>query len=214
MNMMHTNNLKRHGYAKQQMVERSKIRQQMRSQRNALSPLQCLDAARKVEKRIANSHLFRTSRHIACYFANDNELNLDLLIERLWLTNKCCYLPVLDSIHKNRLWFAPYRPESEVRFNRFGIPEPLCKKNELIRAQSLDLILMPLVAFDNAGNRLGMGGGFYDRSLAFLLRRRHWYKPRLCGVAYEFQRAKRLPRRPWDVPLHAIITDNSLDKPT
>ncbi len=195
------------------MVDRSKIRQQMRNQRSALSPQQSLDATRRLEKRMANSHLFRTSGHIACYIANDNELNIAPLIQRIWLSNKRCYLPVLDTIHKHRLWFAPYRPDSKMYLNRFGIPEPVCKKNELIRAKSLDLILMPLVAFDAAGNRLGMGGGFYDRSLAFLLQRRCWFKPRLCGVAYHFQRVHRLPNQPWDVPLHAIVTDDALYTP-
>ncbi len=192
------------------MADCSHIRQQMRQQRNALSPQQQSDAANKVERLIVSGHLFRNSRHIACYIANDSELDLALLIERIWLANKVCYLPVLDSIHKNRLWFAPYHPESEMRLNRFGIPEPMCKKSELVRAQSLDLILTPLVAFDKVGNRLGMGGGFYDRSLAFLLRRRHWHKPRLCGVAYDFQCVNRLPRQAWDVPLRAIVTERTV----
>lgn len=192
------------------MVDRSEIRQQMRQQRNALSLQQQFEAAHNVEWLIGRSHFYRNSQRIACYMANDSELSLELLIERIWLENKCCYLPVLDSIHRNRLWFAPYRPGSKMRLNRFGIPEPLCDKRELVRAQSLDLIMAPLVAFDKAGNRLGMGGGFYDRSLAFLLRRRYWHRPRLCGVAYAFQCVNRLPGEPWDVPLRTIITDSSV----
>jgi len=195
------------------MADCPQIRQQMRKQRNALSSLQQLDAARRVERLIASSHLFRNSQHIACYSANDSELNLESLIERIWLAKKVCYLPVLDSIHKNRLWFAPYYPDSKLRLNRFGIPEPLCNKRELVRARSLDLILTPLVAFDKEGNRLGMGGGFYDRSLAFLLRRSHWHKPRLCGVGYDFQRVNHLPSQPWDVPLSAIVTECARYKP-
>jgi len=196
------------------MVDRSQIRQQMRQQRNALSVQQQADAAHKVERLVGRSHFFRNSQRIACYIANDNELSLELLIERIWLENKTCYLPVLDSIHRNRLWFAPYRPGSKMRLNRFGIPEPLCEKRELVRAQLLDLVMTPLVAFDDAGNRLGMGGGFYDRSLAFLLCRRYWHKPRLCGVAYDFQRVIRLPGQAWDVPLSAIATDGQIYKST
>ncbi len=195
------------------MVDRSQIRQQMRQQRNALSAQQQSDAAHHVERLISRSRFYRNSQRIACYITNDSELSLELLIERIWLENKCCYLPVLDSIHHNRLWFAPYRPDSKMRLNRFGIPEPLCGKRELVRAQSLDLIMAPLVAFDKAGNRLGMGGGYYDRSLAFLLRRRYWRKPRLCGVAYNFQQVKQLPRQSWDVPLSTIATESSLYQP-
>ena len=196
------------------MADRSQIRQTMRQQRNTLSPQQQSDAAHNVEQLISRSHVYRNSQRIACYIANDGELSLEPLIERIWLQNKVCYLPVLDSIHPNRLWFAPYRPNSKMRLNRFGIPEPLYKKHELVRARSLDLVMTPLVAFDKMGNRLGMGGGFYDRSFAFLLRRRYWHKPRLCGVAYDFQQVKQLPYQPWDVPLTAIATDRTIYKST
>jgi len=194
------------------MVDRSQIRQQMRQQRNALSRQQLSDTAHNVERVISRTRFFRNSQRIACYIANDNELSLELLIERIWMESKQCYLPILDSIHHNRLWFAPYHPDSKMRLNRFGILEPAFKKRELIRAQSLDLVMTPLVAFDKSGNRLGMGGGFYDRSLAFLLHRRYWHKPKLCGVAYEFQQVKRLPCQPWDVPLSAIATEEMIYK--
>ena len=192
------------------MVDRSQIRQQMRQQRNALSTQQLSDAAHNVARTVSRSPLFRNSQRIACYIANDNELSLELLIERIWQENKRCYLPVLDSIHRNRLWFAPYQPGSKMCLNRFGIAEPVYEKGSLVRAQSLDLVMVPLVAFDKVGNRLGMGGGFYDRSLAFLLRRRCWYKPRLCGVAYDFQQVNRLPVQPWDVPLSAVATGSGI----
>ncbi len=192
------------------MVDRSQMRQQMRQQRNALSTQQLSDAAHNVARAVSRSSLFRNSQHIACYIANDNELSLELLIERIWQENKCCYLPVLDSIHRNRLWFAPYQPGSKMCLNRFGIAEPVYEKGSLLRAQSLELVMVPLVAFDKAGNRLGMGGGFYDRSLAFLLRRRCWYRPRLCGVAYDFQQVNFLPVQSWDVPLNAIATDSGI----
>ena len=94
--------------------------------------------------------------------------------------------------------------------NRYGIPEPDRPIRQRIRAASLDLIVAPLVAFDIYGNRLGMGGGFYDRTLAFLKRRGSWRKPVVVGVAYEFQKVQRLTAQPWDVPMHAIATDRAL----
>jgi 5-formyltetrahydrofolate cyclo-ligase len=75
---------------------------------------------------------------------------------------------------------------------------------------TLDLILTPLVAFDDQGNRLGMGGGFYDRTLAYLGRRKHWKKPRLIGTAHAFQQVARLPHESWDVPLHGVVTEKAL----
>jgi 5-formyltetrahydrofolate cyclo-ligase len=79
-----------------------------------------------------------------------------------------------------------------------------------MRARELDLILLPLVAFDESGQRLGMGGGFFDRSLAFLAWRQHWRKPHLIGLAYDFQKVAALPREPWDVPLDAVVTDQNV----
>jgi len=122
------------------MVDRSQIRQQMRQQRNALSLQRRSDAADDVAQLINRSRFYRHSQRIACYMANDNELSLEPLIERIWRAGKCCYLPVLDSIHRNRLCFAAYRPDSIMRLNRFGIPEPLYKKGELIRARWLPSI--------------------------------------------------------------------------
>ena len=80
----------------------------------------------------------------------------------------------------------------------------------LVRAQDLDLILMPLVSFDDNGNRLGMGGGFYDRSLEFLRHRTRWHKPQVFGIAYDFQRINGLTPDPWDIPLQGVITDRAV----
>lgn len=92
--------------------------------------------------------------------------------------------------------------------NRYGIPEPVDAKP--LHARQLDLLLMPLVGFDLAGRRLGMGGGYYDATLAFLRHRRHWRKPRLVGVAFECQRVETLPHDPWDMPLDAVLTEKRL----
>jgi len=121
--------------------------------------------------------------------------------------NKQCYLPVLDPLGSNRLWFAPLSPGVSLRPNRFGIPEPQVSARHFVSARHLDLLLLPLVAFDPAGNRLGMGGGFYDRSLAYLKRRQRWVRPLLYGVAHQFQCVASLQQASWDIPLHGIVTD-------
>ena len=92
--------------------------------------------------------------------------------------------------------------------NRYGIPEPMDTQPR--SARQLDLLLIPLVGFDSAGHRLGMGGGYYDATLAFLRHRRHWRKPRLLGVAYECQKVEALPHDPWDMPLDAVLTERRL----
>ena len=103
----------------------------------------------------------------------------------------------------------PITLKSRLALNRFGIPEPATTSREIKSARNLDLILLPLVAADRHGNRLGMGGGFYDNSLAFLHRRHIWKLPHIIGVAHDFQIVDNLPSDPWDVQLNALITDTN-----
>jgi len=189
---------------------RQTIRNEIRQQRRSLDQRQQAVAARRIGRRILALPGFRNARRIACYLANDGELDLSAVMARMRMMNKCCYLPVLDTLGSNRLWFAPFDDTTPLQVNSFGIPEPMVSPRRYLAAGSLDLIFMPLVAFDSDGNRLGMGGGFYDRSLAFLNRRHHWIRPRLYGIAHDFQRVSRLEHAPWDVPMHGIVTDQAI----
>lgn len=187
------------------------LRQKIREQRRALSESEHEHASYLVCERIAASRVFQQSKHIAFYLTNDGEVDLSLLIKHAWQQKKKVYLPVLAEPNTQRLWFVPYTPNTKLKNNRFGIPEPIHSyKTRLRKTLSLDLILMPLVAFDPQGNRVGMGGGFYDRTLAFLRQRKYWHKPNLMGVAYEFQKQKQLDANPWDIPLQAITTETHL----
>lgn len=166
-------------------------------------------AAHALGRQVANSRLFRVSRRIALYWANDGEIDPTVIFERALVLGKQVYLPVLSRVAHDRLWFAPASLDTQLRANRFGIPEPCVPAHALIRAQAIDVLFVPLVAFDAAGNRLGMGGGYYDRSLAFLALRQRWRKPHVVGLAYDFQRIPSMPANTWDVPLAAVATDCS-----
>lgn len=191
------------------MDKRQQIRQQMREQRRTLNEAEQQHRALQLSANLVQSRLFNNSQHIALYLSNDGEIDPCWLIEAAWQRGKQCYLPVLGLRPGNRLWFIPYHPETKLINNRFGIPEPVhARRQRMLKPQSLDLILMPLVAFDQHGNRLGMGGGFYDRTLSFLRYRHSWRKPRLIGLAYEFQRVDQLPQQSWDIPLDAIATED------
>lgn len=190
--------------------DRNVIRQGMRRRRRALSPADRHEAAQALARQLGNSTLFLRSEHIAFYLANDGEMDLTPLIRRAWAMGKQCYLPVLSPAFHNRLWFAPYHPGTPLRRNPFRILEPALSWRAMRPATTIDLMLTPLVAFDAAGNRLGMGGGFYDRTLAYLQHRNHWRKPLLIGTAYAFQQVAQLPHAPWDVPLHGIATEQRL----
>lgn len=153
---------------------------------------------------------FRAGKRIAAYLTNDGEIDPQPILARATRLGKRCYLPVLSPAFHDRLWFAPLQPDTRLARNRFGIPEPIAHPCDLLDARDLDVIFLPLVAFDARGHRLGMGGGFYDRSLAFLRLRTNWRKPRLIGLAYDFQRVDALAAQPWDVPLHAAATDRTI----
>ncbi len=154
--------------------------------------------------------MFRSARRVACYLPTDGEIDPRPLMQRMWQMRKHCYLPILSRLFYDRLWFAPVMPHSRFLLNRFGIPEPVTAPRKWVRAQELDLILLPLVGFDLKGNRLGMGGGFYDRSLEFLRGRCCWMRPKLIGLAHDFQRLENLVPSPWDVPLQGVATDCAL----
>lgn len=191
-------------------TDKSDLRQNLRARRRALSADEQSLAARRLAVNVTGTRLFLVSHRIACYLPNDGEIDTAPVIEHVRRLRKTLYLPVLSPLAHDRLWFAEAGPKTRFAPNRFGIPEPVVKASDLIRAQELDLILMPLVGFDDRGNRLGMGGGFYDRSLEFLRHRNHWRKPHLLGIAYDFQRANGLTADPWDVPLQGVITDQAV----
>ncbi|MDO8705269.1 MAG: 5-formyltetrahydrofolate cyclo-ligase [Sulfuricaulis sp.] len=191
-------------------TDKTDLRRTLRAKRQSLSADNQKLAARALAVNVAGTRLFLTSRRIACYLPNDGEIDTGRVIEHIRRLRKILYLPVLSPLAHDRLWFAEAKPKTKLVPNRFGIPEPAVPARDLVRAQELDLILMPLVGFDDRGNRLGMGGGFYDRSLEFLRHRRHWHKPQVLGIAYDFQRINRLTPDSWDIPLQGVITDRAV----
>lgn len=190
--------------------DKSELRRSLRARRAALTPGEQLRAARRLARHACGTRLFRASRRIACYLATDGEIDPSYIVERIWAAGKCCYLPVVSSQRDAALWFAPTEPGAPLLLNRFGIPEPVVRPRARVRAQRLDLILLPLVAFDSEAHRLGRGAGYYDRTLAFLRHRRYWRRPHVLGLAHDFQRVARLPVDPWDVMLDGILTDQGI----
>lgn len=192
------------------MADLLALRQKLRTQRRALDDYKHLHLSQSAVRHLLRHRVFRSARHVACYLPNDGELDITALIDQAWAMGKTIYLPVLSPIHRNHLHFLPFRPDDELVCNRFGIPEPVVRSRRMVDLKRLDLVLTPLVGFDSRGNRLGMGGGFYDRSFAFLRRRRHWFKPGLLGVAYDFQEVKKLECNNWDIPLHGVATETGV----
>ncbi|WP_462380726.1 5-formyltetrahydrofolate cyclo-ligase [Pseudomonas sp. Marseille-QA0892] len=189
-------------------LSRAELRRQLRKARRALSPAAQRHASKKVYRRLSQHPTFRRTRHVAFYLANDGEIDIRPLLLEAQRRGKATYLPVLKAWPRTRMAFQRIRPGEKMVRNRFRIQEPRPQPAMQRKTWALGLILLPLVGFDAHGGRLGMGGGFYDRSLAFKQARRAQCKPVLLGVAHGCQRVDRLPVSSWDVPLDATVTDD------
>ncbi|WP_243695486.1 5-formyltetrahydrofolate cyclo-ligase [Rheinheimera sp. D18] len=182
---------------------RQQLRQLIRQRRKQLSVLEQASAAADLAAQLTQSTLIQQSQHIALYLANDGELDPFALIQALWQLNKQVYLPVLHPVVAGYLLFVKYDRDTLLYPNRFGIPEPLVQCHHIMPVQLLDIIFTPLVAFDAAGNRLGMGGGFYDRTLSQLPASAQC---KVIGLAHNCQQVDSVPTEAWDIPLTQIIT--------
>lgn len=189
-------------------LSRPQLRRMLRNARRALTPREQRQAAIGLYRQLAQHPLFRRARHISLYLPTDGEIDPRLLLRAAQRRGKATYLPVLSAWPRTKMVFQRVRPGDKLLPNRFRILEPRADAHRQRKVWALDLVLLPLVGFDNEGGRLGMGGGFYDRSLAYLARRKSWRKPTLLGLAHACQQVDRLAQASWDVPLAGTVTDN------
>ena len=183
-------------------TDRNQARRLIRDRRNAISEDERRLAESRVAERLLNMASFRRARHISIYFSTDGECSLQRFMARAARTDKQLYAPI---VRGESLRFALLRPDVTMKLNRFGISEP--SEGPYIDARSLDLVVTPLVAFDDGGNRLGMGGGYYDRRFQFLQQRTTWLKPKLIGVGFELQHLRSINAESWDVRLWSAVTE-------
>ena len=183
------------------------MRRQARRRRTELDPALRERASGLICQRIARSRAFRDARHIGLYLPVNGEVDTFPLLEQAAAAGKRLCLPIVPGRYPHAMEFGLLEPDTVMESGAFGILQPRRRLATVIAARDLDLVIVPLVAFDPAGNRLGMGAGYYDRCFGFLRHRRHWIRPRLLGVAYESQRAESIPSDPWDVPMWCIATE-------
>lgn len=188
------------------MYQKNSIRQQIRIAIKNLTVAERNMASKQMTAR-ALSYLTKKSlgniKNIACYWPTKYEINTIELIDALIIQNKNCYLPIINE-NTNNLDFIKYTHTTKLIKNKFGILEPQFDINKLIKIMELDIILMPLVAFDSLGNRIGSGAGLYDHSLIFNGNR---VPCQLIGLAYSIQQVANFVINEWDVNLDAVITE-------
>lgn len=190
-------------------LNRDALRQQLRQCRRALSPSEQQQAANHLLKQLMKLPAFIRAQHLAVYLPSDGEIDTRLIIAKLWAMNKFTYLPVVHPNKPRSLWFVHFDEFTPLQKNRFGIEEPNPFTERRLPAQLLDVVLLPLVGFDRQGMRLGMGGGFYDKSFSFK-QTAPKRKPHLIGLAHYQQEVEEIPCEPWDIPLTAIATSKEI----
>lgn len=184
---------------KKNTLEKNQLRKILLERRQAVSTAERTAAANSAAQLLMATTAFQQSQHIAVYYPMPAEFDSVPIIHAIWTANKKCYLPVL---HGDILQFAEYHPHTVLKLNQYKIPEPL--NSPIVPIAQLELILMPLVGFDLQGNRLGMGGGYYDRTFA------QKTQCQLIGLAYAIQQCSKLPHDEWDVLLDGVVTETSI----
>lgn len=180
-------------------LSKRELRQQLRARRRALSVAAQRRAVQRLQQQLARLRCWRQAHHIGIYLSGDGEVAAEQLARLAVSRGKKLYCPVVQA--ERKLLFCRYRPRQPLQRNRYGIGEPRAGRPR--RPAQLDLILVPATGLDRQGRRLGMGGGFYDSSLAFRQRRPGY--PRLIALAHRCQQVDNLP-----VSDHDLIMDQVL----
>ncbi len=186
------------------------IRSQIKAKRLALEEAEVSCLSQRIAARIMRTEVFKQAHHIAYYLPVAGEADPTWLLTPEFIETKAFYLPIIKQEGKIGLNFSRVDDQTRLQENQYGIPEPVPGEGDRIEPEQLDLVITPLVSFDREHNRIGMGGGFYDRTFAFKRESTHLKavtRPLLIGYAYEFQRSEALMPEYWDVKLDGIVTE-------
>lgn len=195
------------------MDTQASIRKRIQQQRLALNESQIKCFSQAICKQIIESGILRGAQRIGIYLPVRGEADPTLLRDLDALSGKQFYLPILSEVKANHLAFAEYTSTTTMRQNKFNIPEPMVAERDLIHdPQILDVVITPLVAVDPLGNRIGMGGGFYDRTFAYK-KIAPALPPRLVAFAYDFQLITQQTPQSWDVPVDNIALPTQFISP-
>lgn len=183
-------------------TNRAQLREIVRKKRQKLTAIEQEQASQSLKLRLTNHPKVQSAKTIALYLTNDGELDPMPFIQWCWLQGKQVYLPVLHPFCSGHLLFLLFEKKSLMVKNQYGISEPKLDVTKVCPIEQLDVLCTPLVAFDHSGARLGMGGGFYDRTLV------NWQTNKLypIGLAHDCQQIEKVPVEYWDIPLPEIIT--------
>ncbi|PXF64171.1 5-formyltetrahydrofolate cyclo-ligase [Kangiella spongicola] len=187
------------------ILQKTYIRTRIKHERQNLTSPFMQRAAIAILGHISQAKLIENHQHIAFYLPIGGEVSCMPIIEYALSQGKNCYIPKINTTKARTMDFLPYTGQDSVKKGAYGIYEPVGDATEAVAPSKLSLVFMPLVAFDSKGNRLGMGGGYYDTFFANLSKKK---RPELVGLAYNFQKVPEIPTEKWDLAMDAVVTPN------
>lgn len=161
-------------------------------------------ASLNIQNRFLRSRFFYSSQHVACYIAMRDEVDTSRIFDRAWTMGKAIYAPVVS--RGRELRFLRVLRKTALERSKFGLWEPA--HGDEIDPAKLDVVVTPGVAIDRHLNRIGMGGGYYDRTFSFLGDTRTWRRPKLIGLAFECQKVEKIAANPWDIRLYDVFSES------
>ena len=194
-------------------VSPRQARKRLRTLRSSIAPSERAAAHLAIHRTLRHLQVWRPGHRVAVFLGMPDEVDLRPAFTRAWRRGVRLYVPLILNLRAGAMAFVPYERDARLRRNWFGIDEPVDALSRRVQALELDTVLVPLLGFDAAGHRLGMGAGFYDRALR---RRRDralpFRRPRLIGVAYEVQRVAAIEPAPWDIALDLVVTERGIHR--
>ena len=173
--------------------------------RSEMSHTERDEASARIISRVVRLPEFMAARTVGCYVAMPVEVDTRHIFERAWCAKKRIFAPVID--FKGYMSFREVRRDTRLERNSFGLWEPV--DSAPIAPAKLDVVITPVVAFDTDCHRIGMGGGYFDRTFAYLANRQSWLRPKLIGIAFACQRIEKIEPNPWDIPLYRVVTEST-----
>ncbi len=178
-------------------------RKEATERRASLSPDQRTNASLAIAETVKGLPSFQRAQYIALYLPTDNEVNTWPIAHCAWRMRKRIFAPIVRK--RGNLRFCELTTDSKLVYNKYGIAEP--SDGVFIDPKQLDVVLVPLVAFDLEAHRLGWGSGYYDRAFAFANLRHLYSKPKLIGLGFACQQLPSIAHDTWDIPLFQIVTE-------
>ncbi len=191
-------------------LDRESVRREMRARRRSISSRDRTLTSERFASIARRSGLLKPGLQLALYLPYGSEADPSALLRCARKLRCAVHLPLITNYRRSQMRFVPYDQGDRLVRNRYGILEPLARRLDSVSVRRLDVIFIPVVAVDRSGSRIGSGAGFYDRALHHLRGSRTWRRPKLIGLAFDFQLIERIQRQPWDVPLDALLTEKNL----